>query len=249
MGLCTSGPLFIMTTIKEKLEGKLKDTDNVVSLKPKTTSPIVPEFVIDLSEARERVLQLQQFVKEGMTRDVDYGLIPGFPKPSLFKPGAEKLCELYGLAKHIQITHRVEDIDKPFFLYEVKVTLINKRTGEIEAEGIGSCNSKEKMYAKDPIPKINTLTKMASKRALIDAVLTATRSSGIFTQDIEDISDINNGDKPATQKQLTLIFKLAEKNKLSKEKAKEILQDIFKVASSSQLTWKQADEFIKYLKS
>lgn len=247
MGLCTSGPLFIMTTIKEKLEGKLKGTDNLVSLKPKTTSPIVPEFVIDLSEARERVLQLQQFVKEGMTRDVDYGLIPGFPKPSLFKPGAEKLSELYGLAKHIQITHRIEDIDKPFFLYEVKVTLINKRTGEIEAEGIGSCNSQEKLYAKDPIPKVNTLLKMAAKRALIDAVLTATRSSGIFTQDIEDMGDDKG--KPATQKQLTLIYKLAEEQKLSKEKAKEILQDIYKVDSSSQLTMQQADEFIRYLKT
>ncbi len=238
-----------MTNIKEKLEDKLKDTDNVVSLKPKTISPIVPEFVIDLSEARERVLQLQQFVKEGMTRDVDYGLIPGFPKPSLFKPGAEKLCELYGLAKHIQITHRIEDINMPFFLYEVKVTLINKRTGEIEAEGIGSCNSKEKMYAKDPIPKVNTLLKMAAKRALIDATLMATRSSGIFTQDIEDMGDIREDSKPATQKQLTLIYKLAEEQKLSKEKAKEILLDIYKVASSSQLTMQQADEFIKYLKS
>jgi hypothetical protein len=37
--------------------------------------------------------------------------------------------------------------------------------------------------------------------------------------------------------------------KLSKEKAKEILQDIYKVDSSSQLTVQQADEFIKYLKS
>ncbi|WP_434642705.1 DUF3820 family protein [Thermoanaerobacterium thermosaccharolyticum] len=33
----------------------------------------------------------------------------------------------------------------------------------------------------------NTVLKMAKKRALIDATLSATRSSGIFTQDIEDL--------------------------------------------------------------
>lgn len=35
----------------------------------------------------------------------------------------------------------------------------------------------------------NTVLKMAKKRALVDAVLTATRSSGIFTQDLEDFGE------------------------------------------------------------
>lgn len=35
----------------------------------------------------------------------------------------------------------------------------------------------------------NTVLKMAKKRGLIDAVLSATRSSGIFTQDVEDLKD------------------------------------------------------------
>ena len=34
----------------------------------------------------------------------------------------------------------------------------------------------------------NTVLKMAKKRALVDAVLTATAASDIFTQDLEDIS-------------------------------------------------------------
>ena len=38
----------------------------------------------------------------------------------------------------------------------------------------------------EPYTLVNTLLKMAKKRALVDAVLSATRSSGIFTQDIED---------------------------------------------------------------
>lgn len=39
----------------------------------------------------------------------------------------------------------------------------------------------------DPYSLVNTIEKMACKRALVAATLQATRSSGIFTQDLEDI--------------------------------------------------------------
>lgn len=39
----------------------------------------------------------------------------------------------------------------------------------------------------------NTILKMAQKRAKIAAVLSATRSSGVFTQDVEDMAGIGNG--------------------------------------------------------
>jgi hypothetical protein len=39
----------------------------------------------------------------------------------------------------------------------------------------------------------NTILKMAQKRAKIAAVLCATRSSGVFTQDVEDMAGIGNG--------------------------------------------------------
>ncbi|MBK5446851.1 hypothetical protein [Peribacillus sp. TH24] len=59
------------------------------------------------------------------------------------------------------------------------MTLSNKETGVIEAEGIGSCNSKVAAYLySDSYTIVNTLLKMAKKRALIDNVLSATRTSG-----------------------------------------------------------------------
>lgn len=85
------------------------------------------------------------------------------------------------------------------FSYEVRVTLSNKVTAAVEAEGIGSCNSKETAFRyQDPFTIVNTLLKMAKKRALIDAVLSATRASGLFTQDIEDFPkpDRKGGDAP-----------------------------------------------------
>ena len=60
---------------------------------------VVPEFAISFIEAKNRMGMLQTFVKELMIPGLDYGLIPGCPKPSLFKSGAEKLCDIYGFSK------------------------------------------------------------------------------------------------------------------------------------------------------
>lgn len=39
----------------------------------------------------------------------------------------------------------------------------------------------------DPYSLVNTLQKMAAKRAYVHAIISATRSAGVFTQDVEDI--------------------------------------------------------------
>jgi len=150
---------------------------------------VFPDFAVTLEEAGHRVKMLGEFVREHMVEGEDYGVVPGTnTKPTLFKPGAEKLNAIFGLAPVVEITNRVEDWDKGFVHYEIKVALINKRTTSIDAEGIGSCNSRERRYKNQDAANIaNTILKMAKKRALIDATLSATRASGIFTQDLEDM--------------------------------------------------------------
>jgi hypothetical protein len=149
---------------------------------------VFPDFAISLEEAGKRIKELREYMRSHMTDGEDYGIIPGTNKPTLFKPGAEKLNLIYGLAPLLEVTNRVEDWDTGFIAYEVKVTLINKRSKDVEAEGVGSCNSRERRYKNQDAPNIaNTLLKMAKKRALIDATLSATRASGIFTQDLEDM--------------------------------------------------------------
>lgn len=113
---------------------------------PSNSVQVVPEFAISFIEAKNRMGMLQNFAKELMIPGLDYGLIPGCPKPSLFKSGAEKLCDIYGFSKLIAVINRFEDWQEGFFSYEVKATLINKRTGFVEAEGVGCCNSKERKY-------------------------------------------------------------------------------------------------------
>lgn len=184
--------------------------------------PLAPTFVVTADEIQQRIQELQQFVKGYMVKDEDYGTIPGTQKPTLYKPGAEKLCDVYGFIKEFAIVDRIEDWDKGRFTYTVKAILRSKRTGLVEAEGLGQCNSMEAKYRwnwvwpdkvptqydksqlvskkvkggkvtlyripnDDPYSQVNTILKMAKKRALVDAVLSATRSSGLFTQDLEDL--------------------------------------------------------------
>ena len=45
----------------------------------------------------------------------------------------------------------------------------------------------EKLEHDNPADNYNTVRKMGKKRALVDAVLTCTAASDIFTQDLEDL--------------------------------------------------------------
>lgn len=263
--------------IEQKLSERLAEAQAIVVRKSNEVSEtkpldIVPSFAIGFEEAKQRVVMLQEFVKSMMVQGQDYGLIPGCNKPSLFKPGAEKLCDIFGFSKQVEIMNRVENWDKPFLHYEVKVTLTNKRTGLLEAEGIGSCNSMERKYANQNTFTIcNTLIKMAKKRALVDAVLSATRSSGIFTQDIEDLDlapqsyaptatqtysntkssstsiTVVNNLSPITPNQLKKIVALVKQLGMPTETVKQLMLDRYQVENSQQLTKQNASDFIQHL--
>jgi hypothetical protein len=226
---------------------------NVIPIKERNVKMnLVPSLAISLAEAKERIDLLQQFVKEMMKEGLDYGIIEGFRKPTLLKPGAEKLCDIFGFSKHVDIVNRMENWEKGIFAYEVKVTLVSKQTGYMEAEGIGTCNNKEQSFIdQNPFSLVNTLLKMAKKRALIDAVLSATRASGLFTQDIEDlpkdISQTKGGEAPATDKQLRMIFRTVSELNMRPEVAKEMMQIMFQVDHSTKLTKQQASSFIQDL--
>jgi hypothetical protein len=204
-------------------------------------------------QAWERRAAMVEFVKAVMVEGVDYGTIPGASKPSLQKPGAEKLSTLFGLTP----TFHRESVEMDwtgrdhggelFFLYDYKCKLW--RGDVLMGEGEGSCNSWETKYryrqaerscpncskptirkskprdgdkappgwycwAKiggcgaqfkagdaaieqqqtgrttnpDPADQVNTICKMAQKRAFVAAVLVAVNASEFFTQDLEDFA-------------------------------------------------------------
>lgn len=209
---------------------------------------------LSVQQAVDRFNTVVEFVRTVMREGVDYGVIPGTDKPTLLKPGAEKLCTLFGLTSRFEIIRAVEDWTgqehggEPFFYYLYRCQL--HRSELIISEGDGSANSWEQKYryreAKRRCPacgeaaiirgkeeygggylcfrkrggcgakftiddpaiteqqagrvlneniadQVNTIQKIAQKRALICAALLAVNGSEFFTQDGEEF--IVNGER------------------------------------------------------
>ncbi len=199
------------------------ETNQAPAIIEKVTSATTLPDEATFRSGLEAIRKFQAIVKSQMIEGHDYGVIPGTQKPTLLKPGAEKITKLLGLADEYTIMEQVEDWDKPFFHYLVKSQLRHLGTGIVLSEGVGECNSYESKYryrwvfasqipqdtlkpnitrmiktkkgpAKqyrfdndDIYSQVNTILKMAKKRAMVDAALSAGRLSDVFTQDIEDM--------------------------------------------------------------
>jgi hypothetical protein len=115
-----------------------------------TTAVDVFMPAMTMDAALKRWGAIQDFVSKIMTPGEDYGLIPGAKKPSLLKPGAEKLTAFFGLVPTFHISELTEDWDgaqhngEPFFHYRITCQL--SRHGQVMGEGLGSCNSRESKY-------------------------------------------------------------------------------------------------------
>jgi hypothetical protein len=205
-----------------------------------------------MKKGQERMRLIQKELLIGPTAESpegeDYGVIPGTKKPTLLKPGAEKICLAYGLVPSFEDTWIEGDgATTPHLRVRMKCLLHRgSKEGPVVGEGVGAANSWERKHryrgalkscpscgcegtikrsgfekdgdkgwychAKvggcganfrstdpaiteqqagqvqnpDPFDVENTLLKMAKKRAQVDATLTATGTSGLFTQDMED---------------------------------------------------------------
>lgn len=93
---------------------------------------------------RAQVNLIQDVMKSVMLPDVHYGVIPGTGKPSLLKPGAEKLCLTFRLDPQYESTeHFLGD----HLFVRSKCTLYHQTTGRRMGSGEGSCSTKESKYA------------------------------------------------------------------------------------------------------
>jgi hypothetical protein len=72
------------------------------------------------------------------------------------------------------------------YRYVVRCQLTRRADGLVVGEGLGMASSLESKYVDRPRETENTVLKMAKKRSLVDATLTAFALSDRFTQDVED---------------------------------------------------------------
>lgn len=232
--------------------------------------PFNPNDIVTMAiDMRAAMLNIRERV---LIEGSDFGSITDGGKPTLLKPGAEKLSSAFKLSSKFNIVSQVEDWSTGLFFYRYECVLVHRETGEIHGSGIGSCNSHEEKYGyrwvgADRVPAnldreslpvrsgsitefefaiqkaetsgkygkpieywtsfaqaiangtatkgerktakgmsttwsiggneyripninvfdvVNTIDKMAQKRALVAAVLVATNASEFFTQDLED---------------------------------------------------------------
>ena len=165
----------------------------------------------DMAEQAKSVLEIKaKIMKDG----VHYGTIPGCQKPSLLKPGAEKLCAAFMLQPEFETVCRedpnrtldwekwdykgkkkIQGTTKGYIDYDASCSLVHIPTGKVWARNVGgSCNNFESRYRSlNPYDVKNTLEKMSEKRALIAAVLMGTALSDLFTQDVEDMPYLFDG--------------------------------------------------------
>jgi len=113
------------------------------------SNPYLPAMNVQIAIQRRN--ELVGFVKQIMVDGTDYGKIPGAgDKPTLLKPGAEKLTTFFGLSPSFRLAGSEEDWDgnnhngEPFFYYRYSCELY--RNGNMIASGEGSCNSHESKY-------------------------------------------------------------------------------------------------------
>jgi len=104
----------------------------------------VEKMAMSIGDLISQVKLIQEVMSKIMVEDEHYGVIPGTKKPTLLKPGAEKLCLTFRLDPDYQIIREVRD--KDFIAYTVKCNLTHIPTGQNIASGIGSCNSRESKY-------------------------------------------------------------------------------------------------------
>jgi hypothetical protein len=223
------------------------------------------DYAISTDSVVKQIGQIQELMKRVMKEGEHYGTIPGterkcdlcngtgkgedhknclacggsgkLKKPSLFKPGAEKLGFTFRLRPEFDLD--VINLGDGHREYRFVCRLIHIPTGANVGEGVGTCSTMEGKYryrwdnTEKEVPKeywdngdktllggrymqprkawmkedgqskqkwfifqrvehdnpadyYNTCEKIGKKRAHVDAILTATAASDIFSQDLEE---------------------------------------------------------------
>ena len=113
-----------------------------------------------------------------------YGVIPGTKNNTLYKAGAEKLCALFRLGRHMSSEERY---DGAKLTVKAKCMLYYHGTGKEVGEAEAICSSEESKFlgVKTPDDRYHMVFQRAHKRAFVNAVLVTTGASDLFMEEKE----------------------------------------------------------------
>ena len=195
---------------------------------------IPAQFKAGLDRRKENRNTLMEWIRSALVEGRDYGsiMIRGQKsKPSLLKPGAEKIAGMLGLIPKFP---NLKEYEQSVLAGNIIDAIILKcelqnQSGEVIGEGVGA-----RYVEKQDQGDLNKALKMASKSAMIDATLRCAGISEIFTQDVEDMALRDpvppkqdevlsvHGIELATEKQVGAVGRLLENSKVTTEEKRNI---------------------------
>jgi hypothetical protein len=128
------------------MEGESQPNSATRALTTRMPDDPAPLSTLAIDQLIERAELVKQAMKAAMVQGEHYGVIPGTgSRPTLLKPGAEKLCTLFRCAPDFTILRSTETAEEITFV--IRCDLIHSPTGQVVGSGIGSCSSRESKYA------------------------------------------------------------------------------------------------------
>ena len=190
----------------------------------------IDQFKLDVDSV---LFKKQYFIEKifpSFVEDRDYFIVDG--RKTIGKSGAEKIGNAFGV---VAVFERDNETMSAFAgvdgLIAYRCNLLNKKDGQIVAQGRGSSVLKEHEH------NVNTTIKICQKRGYVDAILRFSNLSDMFYQDLEDLHSIKGPEKedksiffpknpaygnnePASEKQRDLLDKLIKKRMRGPERTR-----------------------------
>lgn len=193
-----------------------------------------------------------------LKRNTDFGVIPGTKQPSLFKAGAQKIANAFGLLQHYTIESAIEDPTTPVFFYRVRCDLVKVMADGKEivfTSGHGSSNTMERRNGRNSAwDSANATLKMAEKRSLTAAVIAIAGLADQFTMDMENEDfigqevNVAKADDTISNKQLKYLYTVAGTAGLNADDAKKIIAE-FGYKSSKDIKVADYDSILEAIRS
>jgi len=149
-------------------------------------------FVEEIDRRSTNHKAFMEWVRSNLAEKRDFAVFEESSKPTMLKPGAEKVIAALGLRAHFPSLPEYERAamgGSRISNVVIGCQLLDAQGGVV-AEGAGARSVAQDMDSGQP--NLNTTIKMAAKSAYIDAALRAGGLSEVFTQDLDEILGARN---------------------------------------------------------
>lgn len=201
----------------------------LADLRANAMSVPVQQMQAGLEEYAERRRAFRAWLLSQMTEGLQYGYPPGCAgssakeieykkRPSLYKAGAEFVCDLMNVRAEFTTLSPIENIQKPDANLLIECRLYSRATGELMGQALGGRTVGTKRM------DFNASLKMAEKSSLVAAVLSTYALSDLFGQDLEDLVPEANP-QPARNEKAPTATPRAQRGSLTENQSR--MADLF----------------------